>query len=59
MRKLTTILAGLLALLTAAQPGMAAFDADPHLRLLVIRGHAHGAALDAWVHELRTRASAT
>jgi len=35
-------------------PGMAAFDADPHLRLLVIRGHAHGAALDAWVHELRT-----
>ncbi|PZP33353.1 MAG: hypothetical protein DI603_08250 [Roseateles depolymerans] len=32
---------------------MAAFEADPSLRLLVIKGYSYGPTLDAWVQRLR------
>lgn len=39
--------------LAARVPSIAAFEADPQLRLLDVRGYAHGPTIDAWVLRMR------
>lgn len=41
--------------LAARVPSIAAFEADPELRLLDVRGYAHGPTIDAWVLRMRSQ----
>lgn len=41
--------------LAARVPSIAAFEADPQLRLLDVRGYAHGPTVDAWVLRMRNQ----
>lgn len=41
--------------LAARVQTIAAFDADPRLKLLDVRGYAHGPTIDAWVARLRSQ----
>ena len=41
--------------LAARVPSIAAFEADPSLRLLSVRGYAHGPVIDAWVQRMRAQ----
>jgi polar amino acid transport system substrate-binding protein len=41
--------------LAARAPSIAAFEADSKLRLLDVRGYAHGPTIDAWVLRMRNQ----
>lgn len=41
--------------LAARVPSIAAFEADTRLRLLDVRGYAHGPTIDAWVQRMRSQ----
>jgi polar amino acid transport system substrate-binding protein len=41
--------------LAARVTSIAAFEADPKLRLLDVRGYAHGPTIDAWVQRMRSQ----
>jgi polar amino acid transport system substrate-binding protein len=41
--------------LAARVPSIAAFEADPRLRLLDVRGYVHGPTIDAWVARMRSQ----